>query len=59
MDVLIGKQAEDGVTGVAGTITAHCFYLHGSERVCIEFLDSDGKPSQFWIEIGRVRLLED
>ena len=58
MSSLLGKQVMDTVTGAAGTATAHVFYLHGPERVCIEFLDLEDKPHEMWVDAGRVKMLE-
>jgi hypothetical protein len=51
----IGYNAQDRVTGFAGTITAFCRYLHGNKTVMIEAASIDGKPgAQEWFDLRRI-----
>lgn len=59
---LLGKQAEDKVTGNKGVITSVCFDLYGCIQASLTApgVDNEGKPhSGYWYDVPRLRVLSE
>lgn len=58
---LLGRRAEDRVTGQSGVITSVCFDLYGCVQVVIQpRAKPDGEmPSGHWFDIGRVKVSDE
>lgn len=57
----IGQQGTDTVTGFKGTVTAHCSYISGSERIGLTPThEQNGKyVDEKWFDLERVELAEE
>ena len=58
MTEMLGKKATDKVTGISGTITGYCVYLHGNDAVLVERLDKDGEHQFCWWDRDRLRIAD-
>ena len=54
---LIGKCAEDTISGFSGEITGYWISKTGSDRVLLEGLDTTGRPVEFWADLERINLI--
>jgi len=58
MDKLLGKQAQDKVTGFEGLITGRAEYLYGCAQYCLMPQAREGKVlDAIWIDEGRVEII--
>jgi hypothetical protein len=55
----LGKQAEDKITGIRGTITMLAQYVAGTPRVMLEAAAQDGSLRELWLDIDRVRIIDE
>ncbi|MFC5736918.1 Gp49 family protein [Sinirhodobacter huangdaonensis] len=55
----LGKQAEDKITGIRGTITMLAQYVAGTPRVMLEAAAQDGSLREIWLDIDRVRINDE
>lgn len=58
LEEMLGKDANDTVTGFHGTVTGVGIYLGGPARVEITAVDREGKPVECWFNLDRVHFAE-
>ncbi len=54
----LGSKAQDKGTGFTGTVTAEFRELGGRRSYKLEGIDKDGKPTELWVERGRLESAE-
>lgn len=61
MNDLLGRQAEDRITGFSGTITGYCEYISGCHQVLIfPSVDDKGNARDGrWFDVQRLEVSED
>ena len=57
LDIGLGDEAKDTVTGFMGRVSAICVYDGGSSRACIERLKVDGETIREWFDLGRLEVV--
>jgi hypothetical protein len=57
-DILLGATAMDTATGITGTVTGTFQDLDGVDRAKLEYVDKNGIDREFWVNIGRLEVLE-
>jgi len=55
----LGKLAEDKITGIRGTVTMVTQYVAGTPRAMLEAAVQDGSLRELWLDIDRVRIIEE
>ena len=53
--VKLGNKYTENVHGRVGKATALCDYLTGCTRVCLEWLDKDGKVEDVWVDVTQIK----
>ena len=57
MDLWLGKQVKDTLTGYSGKVTAVALYLTGETRLLVEGIDTTGRPIEWWLDEKRVAVI--
>lgn len=57
MSEFLGKRVKDKITGYTGIVTAYCVYLYEGGKVLVEWIDSTGRPIEWWFNIQRIEVL--
>ncbi len=53
--IILGNKYTETTHGRTGKATAICQYITGCARVCLEWLDKDGKVDEVWIDVTQVK----
>ena len=59
MNIILGKEYEDKITGFSGIATGKAQYLTGCDQVCLKpKVDKDGKMQDAqWFDDGEIKLI--
>ena len=58
-EIILGEKYSDEQTGIEGVATSVTFYQHSCERVCVEFLDSQGALKEYMFDAPRLIRMRD
>lgn len=57
MDLWLGKEVKDTLTGYIGKVTAVALYITSETRLLVEGIDTTGRPIEWWIDEKRVAVI--
>lgn len=52
--IVLGETYIDDVHSIKGIATSVSLFLHGCSRVCLEYIDADGKIAEQYFDIGQL-----
>ncbi len=54
MNIELGSEVTDSVTGYSGIVTQTCQNLHGSDEAFVERMHPEGNTLRIWFNVGRL-----
>lgn len=54
MSIKLGSHVRDVITGIHGTVTARCEYLHAGTTYRVERVNERGERSEDWFDEARI-----